>query len=179
MTMDATSGSKSVEDLRQDFDNTFASPLLGPGQDRESLITLRVAGEALAVKTLDIAGLAKRRRLTPLPTRVRGLLGTTALRGALLPVYDLAVILGFTASAREGSWLMITGTETPVALTFDEFEGQVNIERTCLYESDGSRDHERLSLLARIGTAHLPVIDIPGIVEEIRKTAGLLEPAKE
>jgi len=179
MTTEITSGSKSVAELRREFDNTFAAPPAGPVEGRESLITLRVAGEALAVRTLHVTGVAKLRRILPVPTHVPGLLGITAIRGTLLPVYDLATLLGFPAAAREGCWLMLAGAETPVGLLFDEFESQVEIERACLLESEGSRRLEHLRLVARIGAAHRAVIDIPGIVEEIRNTAGLLEPVKE
>jgi chemotaxis signal transduction protein len=179
MTTEMASGSKSAADLRLEFDNTFAAPPPGPAEDRESLITLRVAGEALAVRTRHITGVAKRRRIMPVPSRVPGLLGITAIRGALLPVYDLAVLLGLPAAASEGSWLILTNPETPIGLIFDEFEGQIEIERACLYESESSRAREHLRLVARIGAAHRAVIDMPGIVEEIRKTAGALQPLKE
>jgi chemotaxis signal transduction protein len=178
LTIEATSGSKSAADLRLEFDTAFASPPAGPSEDRESLITLRVGGEGLAVKTLHIAGIAKRRRITPIPTHVPSLLGATAIRGALFPVYDLAALLGLPAPAREGAWLMLSGLETPIALIFDEFEGQVEIERACLYESESSREQEHLRLVARIGSGHRAVIDIPGMIAEIRKTAGLLDPQR-
>jgi len=179
MTAETSSHSKTVADLRREFDNTFAAPLAGPREDRESLIALRVAGQAFAVRTLHVNGVAKRRRIVPLPSRVPGLLGITTLRGALLPVYDLAALLGLPAGAGEGTWLLLARNETPIGLVFDEFEGQVEIERACLYESNGSGERQHLRLVARIGSGHRAVIDIPGVVEEIRKTAGVLEPVKE
>ena len=178
MTTETAQRSKSVAELRLEFDNAFAASPAGAGEVRESLIALRVAGEALAVKTLHITGVTKGRRIVPVPSRVPGLLGLTALRGAVLPVYDLAALLGLPA-AGEGSWLLLTTPETPIGLTFDEFEGQIEIERACLYESDSSGSRKHLRLIAKVGAAHRAVIDIPGIVEEIRKTAGLMDPVKE
>jgi purine-binding chemotaxis protein CheW len=179
MTTQIASGSKSAADLRLEFDNTFAAPPAGSGADRESLITLRVAGEALAVKTLHITEVARRRRIVPLPSRVPGLLGIMALRGALIPVYDLATLLGLPAAGGQGSWLILVNPEAPVGLLFDEFQGQFEVARACLYESDGSGSLKHLRLMAKIGFAHRALIDIAGIVEEIRKAAGVLEPAKE
>ena len=179
MTTETAPRSKSVADLRRDFDNTFAAPPAGPGEDRESLISLRVTGEALAVRTLHVTGVAKRGRILPVPTSVPGLLGITAIRGTLLPVYDLAALLGLPAAAAEGAWLILTNPKTPIGLIFDEFEGQMEIARACLYESDGSDARKHLPVIARIGAANRAVIDIPGIVAEIRKTAGVLEPMKE
>ena len=173
--------SKSAAELRLQFDNTFAAPPPGRAEGNESLLTLRAAGVALAVKTLHITAVAKPRRIVPVPTRVPvpGLLGITALRGTLLPVYDLAALLGLPAPVRESSWLMLTGPETPVGIIFDEFEGQIEIDRKCLYESGGYGSRKHLRVTAKVNDAHRAVIDIPGIVEEIRNTAGVLEPAKE
>jgi len=179
MTSETRPLSKSLAELRREFDATFAAPPQGQGEGRESLITLRVGGEALAVRTLHITGVAKRRRIVPVPTHVPGLLGIMALRGALLPVYDLATILKLPAAAGPGSWLMLIGRETPVGLIFDEFESQMEVERACLFESESSGQRQHLRLVARLGTAHRAVIDIPGLVEEIRRTAGTLEPLKE
>ena len=179
MNAETVSRSKIVIDLRRDFDQTFAVAPTSPVEENESLITLRVAGEALAVRKLHITGVARRKRILPIPTLVPGLLGITAIRGALFPIYDFASLLELTAPAGEGLWLMLTNPEAPIGLVFDEFEGQMEIERACLYESDssGSRKHRRL--MAKVGAAHRAVIDIPGIVEEIRKAAGVLEPVKE
>lgn len=179
MSSGMLSPSKTLADLRREFDNAFAALPAGPGEGRESLIALRAAGEPLAVRTLHIVGICKRRRIVPVPTRVSGLLGLTGFRGALLPVYDLAALLGLPGAAGEGAWLMLTGPETPVGLIFDEFEGQVEVERACLYESERSSERAHLRMVARMGAGHRAVIDIPGVVEEIRKNAGHPTPAKE
>lgn len=177
MSAGTASRSKTLADLRREFDGTFAVPLRVAG-GRESLIALRVAGEGLAVRTMQIAGLAKRRPIVSVPSSVPGLLGIMGLRGTLLPVYDLAALLGLRAAAG-GSWLMLANPESPIGLLFDEFEGQVEIEPACLYESEGSRSRGHLRLVARVGTGHRAVIDIPGIVAQIRKTAAVPEPVKE
>ena len=177
--MTAGMASRSVADMRREFDNTFAAPPAGPSEDRESLLTLRVAGEAFAVRTVQVTGVAKRGCIMPIPTRVPGLLGISALRGALIPVYDLAALLGLPAAASKGSWLILTNRETPVGLLFDDFEGRVEIERACLYESGSSISLKHVCLFARVGAANRAVIDVPGLVEEIRKRAGVTEPAKE
>jgi purine-binding chemotaxis protein CheW len=169
---------KTVADLRQEFDGAFAAPLPGAGEGRESLISLRAAGEGLAVRTMHITGLAKRRRIVPVPSTVPGLLGIMGFRGALLPAYDLAALLGLQAAAG-GAWLLLANPESPIGLVFDEFEGQVEIEPAGLYESEAPRSRRHLRTMARVGTGHRAVIDIPGILAQIRKTAAVLEPAKE
>lgn len=178
MSSNTTSISNAVADMRREFDSSFAAPPSGPGEDHESLITIRVAGEAFAVRTAQITGLAKLKRIVPVPSRALGLLGITAARGALFPAYDVATLLDLSAAGRERAWIMFSGRETPVALVFDQFEGQVEIDRSCLIESDSSRSHPYRRQMARVGANDRAVIDIPGLVEAIRKSAGLIEPAE-
>lgn len=136
MSLDTLLESQAVADLRREFDNSFASNPETPGGRRAVFLNISVAGEALAVATLDITGLAKRKRVVALPTKVTGLLEIMALRGNLIPVYDLAALLGLPASGGAKGWVLFALRETPVALAFDEFEGQVEIDRDCTYESE-------------------------------------------
>ena len=169
---------QSVAEMRGEFDNTFATPPADPNEDRESLITIRVAGEALAVRTAHVTGLAKLRRIVPVPSRMPALLGITAVRGALFPAYDLATLLGFPATGNEHTWILFANRETPVGLVFDEFEGQVEIDRTGLCQSESSNSREHLRQVAKVGAGNRAVVDLPGLVDKIRKSAGLIEQQK-
>lgn len=170
--------SQSLAEMRREFDSTFAAPPADLREDRESLITIRLAGEALAVRTAHVTGLAKLKRIVPVPSRMPALLGITAVRGALFPAYDLASLLGFPATGSEHSWILFANRETPVGLAFDEFEGQVEVDRTGLCQSDSSNSREHLRQVAKIGAGHRAVVDLPGLVEKIRKSAGLIEQEK-
>jgi hypothetical protein len=58
------------------------------------------------------------------------------------------------------------------------FEGQVEVSKSGLYFDEKGRGSGPSKLLARIGLSVRPIIDIPQIVEEIRKKAGLSRPAR-
>ncbi len=165
-------------DLAQAFDQAFAAPERTRAESLESFIAIGVSGETLAVRTADITGVARLTRVVPVPGSAPGLLGITAVHGTLYPVYDLAMLLALPAG-NDPSWILLAHRETPVALGFDEFKGRVEIDRASVCESTvpGSRQHFRA--VARLGTADRPVVDLPGVVEEIRKRAGLIQPAKE
>lgn len=165
--------------MRQKFDQSFAEQPAAIVEHHEALIAIRVAGEAYAVRTAQITGLAKLKRIMPVPSLVPGLLGITALRGALFPAYDVAALLGLSAAGGEHTWIMFADGDMPVGLVFDQFEGQVEIDRACLYESDSSSSSELLGQIARVGGDSRAVINVPGLVKEIRKNAGFIEPAKE
>jgi chemotaxis signal transduction protein len=164
----------TLAQLRSAFDRSFSVPAQSR-EDRESVIQIRVGGEVFAVRAGHIAGLVKSRKIVPLPSRIPELLGVAALRGSLIPVYDLAALLGISPGVSGPSWLMLVPCDTPIGLAFDGFEGQQEPE--WLSGEQSARQHVRQ--LVRIGPAVRAVLDIPGLAETIRKRAGLVEPAKE
>lgn len=162
-----------VEELRGAFDAAFVAPPPGHAEDCEALILIQAAGEALALKTRHIAGLVPRSLILPVPSRIPELLGIAGIRGTLTPVYDLAALLGLPLRQQEPRWLALTGQELAAALAFDEFEGQVEVPRTCLYLDGASPVRRHMGTLARIGSSVRAVLDLPDIMEAIRRQAGL------
>jgi purine-binding chemotaxis protein CheW len=166
--------------LRHSFDEAFA--VLPPQlreEGLEQLLLIRVAGEALALKTLHVTGLARIGRILPIPSRIPELLGITGIRGTLAPVFDLAALLGFHPGGAQPRWLALTCGETQIALAFDQIEGQIAVSRTSLYEHQASSAREHIKEVARIEHAVHAVADIPAIVEAIRRRAGLINSNKE
>ena len=168
-----------LAELRGGFDAAFAAPPPRHAEDSEALILIQAAGEALALNTRHIAGLARWRLILPVPSRIPELLGIAGIRGTLTPVYDLAALLGFPSQRPEPRWLALTGQEMAAALAFNEFEGQVDVPRTCLYVDRASPAGRHMGTMARIGSSVRAVIDVPAILDAIRRQAGLTETDKE
>src|ERR1019366_4473035 len=116
-------GMDGLAALRSAFDGTFVAPPRSR-QERYPVIQIRLGGEVFAVRAAHIAGLVKSRKIVPLPSRIPELLGVSALRGSLIPVYDLAALLGIPPAVSGPSWLMLAPGETPIGLAFDGFEGR-------------------------------------------------------
>ena len=167
-------GMDGLAALRSAFDQTFVAPPRSR-PERDPVIQIRLGGEVFAVRAAHIAGLVRSRKIVPLPSRIPELLGVSALRGSLIPVYDLAALLGIPPAVSGPSWLMLAPGETPIGLAFDGFEGRQEPE--WLSGEPGERQH--VHQLVRIGSAVRAVLDIPGITEAIRQRAGIAEPAKE
>ena len=165
--------------LRHSFDEAFAVPPQLREEGLEQLLLIRVAGEALALKTLQVTGLARIGRILPIPSRIPELLGITGIRGTLAPVFDLAALLGFHPGGAQPRWLALTCGETQIALAFDQIEGQIAVSRTSLYEHQASSAREHIKEVARMDHAVHAVADIPAIVEAIRRRAGLINSNKE
>jgi len=164
----------ALEQLRSAFDETFAVPFRSR-EDQESVIQIRVGSEPFAVRPGHIAGLVKSRKIVPVPSRIPELLGASALRGSLIPVYDLAAMLGIPPGVTGPTWLILAPGDPPIGLAFDGFEGRQVPE----WFSDEQGERQYVRQLVRIGSAVRAVLDIPGLAEAIRRRAGLAEPAKE
>jgi purine-binding chemotaxis protein CheW len=177
--MNSPAGPEVLEELRRAFDQTFAAPAVRPADNLTTLITIRVAGQAFALHAKEITALAKRSRIVPVPSRVPELLGLAGVRGALVPVYDLAALLGLPRRAGEPQWFVLAHREAQLALAVDEIEGLAEIPKTDLFNDDASPSRDHVRQLARIGTGTRALIDIPAIVETIRQHAGSSEPARE
>jgi purine-binding chemotaxis protein CheW len=164
----------ALAQLRAAFDETFAV-LPRSREELESVIQIRVGSEVFVIRSGHIGGLVKSRKIVPLPSRIPELLGVSALRGKLIPVFDLAALLGIPAGASRPSWLVLAPGDTPIGLAFDGFEGQQVPE--WLGDEQSARQHVRQ--LVRIGSAVRAVLDIPGLAAAIRRRAGITDSAKE
>jgi purine-binding chemotaxis protein CheW len=163
-----------VTRLRLAFDGSFAVPPRAR-EERASVIQIRIGADVFVIRTVDIAGLMKIDKVVPLPSRIPELLGLTARRGSLIPVFDLAALLGIASGVCGPSWLVLVPCETPIGLAFDGFEGRQTPE----WLSEQQNTGQYVRQLVRTETAVRPLLDIPGLVEAIRAKAGLTEPAKE
>jgi len=167
-----------VTELRRAFDRTFQLAYQIKNKDVEPMIAFRIAGVALAVRVQHITGVIKRGVILPIPSIVPELLGVAVVRGGLVPVFNLAALLGLPPSG-EPQWLMLLNRESPIAFAFDGLEGRVEVQRAHLYVDETASRRKHIHQLAEIGSVVRAVIDVPGLMEAIRQGAGITTPAKE
>jgi chemotaxis signal transduction protein len=121
----ATSLSQRASELRRQFDRAFVAPVrLDPAVD-VNLLRITAGARDYAVRLASVSGLFADRKITQVPGSSAGLRGIAAFRGAILPVYDLAALLGHGQS-HAPRWLVIAAA-APVALAFDGFAGQLRV----------------------------------------------------
>lgn len=168
-----------LADMQRSFDQSFAGVVVGEAESLERMIMIRVAGALFLMPADHITGLAKAKRIVLLPSRIPELLGLAGVRGALVPVFDLTAVLELQRHGSAAAWLALAGRDSPIAFAFDELSGQVELARASLYADEGGIARRHVRLLARIGSSVHPVIDIPSILETIRKHTGLSGPGKE
>jgi chemotaxis signal transduction protein len=123
--------------MRRDFDALFAEMAAERGAAEESFLALSVGGDPYALPVAQIRGLARDRTLAPLPRAPEGFLGLAGLRGAVLPVWDLAGLLGYAPAA--GRWLAIAAGDAAWGAAFERFDGYLSLEPGALrpYQGQG------------------------------------------
>ena len=113
--------------LRDAFDGTFARPPVSGNTEAEDLLAIRVAGQPYALRLNEITGLVSQSPVVAVPAGTPALLGVTGIRGAVVPVFDLPLLLGF-APDPDPPWLVLCGAEPAIGLAFAGFEGYLRLD---------------------------------------------------
>jgi chemotaxis signal transduction protein len=132
----------AAADLKIAFDRGFAILPHEESEKSVDLLGVSIHGNAYALRLEAVAGLHANKRITRIPVLKPGLLGIAGFRGAILPVYDLGILIGLRAVERP-HWLAIIA-KTDVAIAFETFEGHLRVPTTELAPNeskDGGRQH--------------------------------------
>jgi chemotaxis signal transduction protein len=124
MSADEREATVRIEALRQAFDLAFAAAPRVDSDSQSDLLAMTIGGGRYALRLHEVSGLYADRKIRWLPGSVRELLGLVALRGALLPAYDLRALLGYPTAAGATRWCVVAA-HAPVALAFEQFDGHV------------------------------------------------------
>lgn len=172
--------------LRQAFDRSFALPPSQASQEVEDLLTIRLAGDPYAIRLLDIAGMVAGREVVPVPAVTPDLLGLAGIRGGIVPVFGLATILGYGPAPGSPRWMILCGSEEPIALAFSDFEGYLRLPTSALHADENfgalrttGQHMKYVNQVASTQGGVRAVISIPLIVATIRNRIGHHRLAKE
>lgn len=164
--------------LREDFDRAFARPPATELRATEAYLLVAVADTPHAVPLADVGGLHVDRRVVRLPTRLPVLLGVAGFRGQVVPVYDLAALLGY-APQKAGRWLLLARGAEPVAFAFQRAEGYATPDPANVVAADGERHADPVRGALREGPFVRPIIRLPSLVEEVRRRVETLRSQQE
>lgn len=169
MSDDRFSVLTGAAELRDAFDRSFAEPLPPGPPSLVDLLAIRVGVEPYALRLGEIAGLFADRKITPLPGP-RALLGIAGFRGAIVPVYDLQLLLGY--QAMEGArWLAMAAGEA-AAFAFTAQEGQVRVPPEAIVVRQlEAQSHRHVREFVRIADAVRPIIGLLSVLETVRRQA--------
>ncbi len=119
--------SDRAAEMRAAFDRSFAGRRRLDVTPTEDFLAIRVASDAYAIRCSEISGLIAGKKITRVPSRAPALLGMGGFRGAIMPVYSLAAVLGH-ALGSPPRWIVIA-SGLPVALAFEALDGARRVSR--------------------------------------------------
>lgn len=155
-------------DLRAAFDRSFAEPARLDTEPTDDLLAIRIASEPYAIRCAQIAGLFADKKITRVPSRAAALLGIGGFRGAIVPVYSLAALLGHPMPATP-RWVVIA-SGAPAALAFEVLVGHLRISRTQIVPQDaGERARRYVHELVREQDRVRAIVHLPAVLDAIRE----------
>jgi chemotaxis signal transduction protein len=143
-------------------------------------LAVRVARDAYAIRVSEISGISTDRKVVALPSPIPELLGVAGLRGAIVPVYSLAALLGYGREAGQVRWLVLCGTDEPFALAFSGLEGYLRVPQAELYAAE-QKDVTRtfVTYVARATEMVRAVVSIPLLRHAIQERCRINSVPKE
>ena len=120
-----TEPSATAAQLRRAFDQSFAEAARTETAALVDFLAIRQGADPHALRLADIAHVLPLSTITRFPSQLPELLGVIGFRGAIVPVYDLRMLLGYVRQ-EPARWLVITAA-WPLALAFDAFDGHVRV----------------------------------------------------
>ena len=161
-----------VAGLRDDFDRSFAEPARRHDVEHDELLAVRAGGRPYALRLSQTSGLFPDRPVTPLPGPLGALLGVAGFSGAIVPVYDLAALLGHPLPDRP-RWLVLAAGTPPLALAFHELDGHVRVPAdTIVTEAGGSGPQGCLSGMVPLAGGTRPIVDLPATRALVHALSG-------
>ena len=157
-------------EMRRDFDSAFAKPIRLDETLTQKFLAIRAGGQPCVIRLSAIAGLYADKKITPVPGGHPALRGIAGFRGTILPVYDLARLVG-ASPAPTSRWLVIAKATTkaaPVALGFESFEAQLLAQPDAIVAQPAAAEmrgfsHEFLRTAEFSG----PILHLPSVLDAI------------
>lgn len=128
-------------------------------------VQFRVAGEAYAVTAGHVVEVAPPAELTRVPGTRPEMAGVRNMRGTILPVIDLAALLGVTRTAPPGRVLVAEAGEQRAGFEIDEVDA-VRV----LAEPDEETESPLLTGARLDGEELIGFLDIPRVFEELHRS---------
>jgi len=170
--MSPTDVTDRLAGLRADFDRSFAEPARQHDAEYAELLAVRAGGRPYALRLSQARGVHSDRPVTPLPGPQPALLGIAGFGGTIVPVYDLAALLGHPLPDRP-RWLVLALDAPPLALAFHELDGHVRIPASIIVaEAGGGTGHDVVRGMVPLPGGTRPIVDLPSARAAVHQLTG-------
>lgn len=154
--------------------------------DERRFLTFDLEGEAYAASIMDIREILKVVTLTEVPRAPREVLGVLSKRGVVMPVADLAGILGLRSSVRgldrEQRVLVAGDGERVCGLRVDRVRQVVRLAQRAIEDVPPSLGSKNAHMLIGLGRARIEghenpqmfiLLDVPSVLAHFAETMGI------
>ncbi|MEV4709148.1 chemotaxis protein CheW [Actinoplanes sp. NPDC049316] len=168
-----------LADLRDAFDRSFTEPVRRHDAEFVELLAVRAGGRPYALRLSQASGLHPDRPVTPLPGPQPALLGVAGFGGTIVPVYDLAALLGHPVPERP-RWLVPCAGAPPLAVAFHELDGHLRVPADEIVDEAGDRPaQEVLRGMVPLPGGTRPIVDLHAARTLVHQLTGRLHYAHE
>lgn len=154
-------------DLAREFDRSFAAAPSAEAQRTHDFLVVRIGAHACALRLQHVRGLVAAPRITRVPSPAPDLLGVAGARGAIVPVFSLASLLGHAATFTPG-WIVLAGDRELIGLAFERYEQllRARIDDVAVVH-DAEHGRSCMREIVRAGEHAYTVVDVPALVDDI------------
>jgi purine-binding chemotaxis protein CheW len=167
----ADSVTERLEMLRGEFDGSFAEPVRSHEEQHAELLMVRAGGRPYAIRLSQTSGLHSDRPVTPLPGPLPALLGLAGFAGTVVPVYDLASLLGHPAAERP-RWLVLATGRPWLGLAFHDLDGHVRVPAGAIVAEAAGEGRGCLRGMVGLPGGARPIVDVPAARAAVHALAG-------
>jgi chemotaxis signal transduction protein len=148
-----------LHELRADFDASFRDPARRHDEEHAELLAVRAGGRPYALRLSQTSGLYPDRPVTPLPGPLAALLGVAGFSGAIVPVYDLAALLGHRIPDRP-RWLVLAAGSPALAFAFHQLDGHVRVPAAAIVTEAAVESRGTLRGMVPLAGGTRPIVDL-------------------
>jgi purine-binding chemotaxis protein CheW len=154
--------------------------------DERRFLSFELAGEAYAASIMDIREILKLVALTEVPRAPKEVLGVLSKRGVVMPVVDLASLLGLRSSERavvsEQRVLVVSDHDRIVGLRVDRVRQVVRLSARSIEEVPPSLGSKNAHMLLGLGRTRadagdhaqiLILLDIDAVLAQLATAVGI------
>jgi chemotaxis signal transduction protein len=159
-----------ADELRSAFDRSFAESPKTVVADIENYLGIGLADDFYMIHLAEVRGLFADKKIVPLPSQASACLGVAGLRGDIVPVHCLRTILGYASDDAAPRWLILANA--PIALTFDRFEGYLQISKSAVASSKDASPRGHVLATAPIAGGPCPILSLQSIIDTVTQQTG-------
>jgi chemotaxis signal transduction protein len=157
-----------VAQMRREFDAAFARPPAAEPPATETLLRVSAGGTGFFVQLRQLACVLPCAVVVPVPGARRELLGLTAVRGQILPLYSLATLLELAGPVAPARWILVAAGGTGAGLGVEVVEGVSRIPETVVMEAAARGEGGRRGNLPDAAGVR-PLLDVTSVINNLLK----------